>query len=91
MKHTPGARIVTVTSTARHAATKLDSDDLNMEEKYSPWGAYGRSKLANMNFALELDQRLKSAGAQAVILVAHPGYSNTDLHAHSARAHGGTS
>lgn len=91
MKHRPGARIVTVTSAVRHAATKLDSDDLNMEEKYSPWGAYGRSKVANMNFALELDQRLKSAGAQAVSLVAHPGYSNTDLQAHSARAHGGTS
>ncbi len=89
--HTPGARIVTVTSTARHAATKLDPDDLNMDENYSPWGAYGRSKIANMNFALELNRRLESAGAQAVSLVAHPGFSNTDLQAHSAREHGGAS
>jgi len=87
--HTPGARIVTVTSTARHAATKLDPDDLNMEESYSPWGAYGRSKIANMNFALELNQRLDSAGVKAVSLVAHPGFSNTDLQSHSAREHGG--
>ena len=42
--HTPGARIVTVTSTGRHTATRLDPDDLNSENKYSPWGAYGRSR-----------------------------------------------
>ncbi len=83
--------IVTVTSTARHVVTKLDPDDLSMAENYSPWGAYGRSKIANMNFALELNGRLESAGAQAVSLVAHPGYSNTDLQAHSAREHGGAS
>lgn len=89
--HTPAARIVSVTSTARHAATKLDPDDLNMDEKYSSWGAYGRSKMANMDFALELNRRLGSAGSRAVSLVAHPGFSNTDLQAHSARAHGGSS
>ncbi len=89
--HTPGARIVTVTSTARHAATKLDPDDLNMDENYSPWGAYGRSKIANMNFALELNARLERAGALVVSLAAHPGFSNTNLQAHSAREHGGTS
>jgi NAD(P)-dependent dehydrogenase (short-subunit alcohol dehydrogenase family) len=89
--HTPGARVVTVTSTARHVATKLDSDDLNMDENYSPWGAYGRSKIANMNFALELNGRLESVGAPAVSLVAHPGFSNTDLQARSAREHGGAS
>ena len=89
--HTPRARIVTVTSTARYVVTKLDPDDLSMAENYSPWGAYGRSKIANMNFALELNGRLESAGAQAVSLVAHPGYSNTDLQAHSAREHGGAS
>ncbi len=89
--HTPGARIVTVTSTARHAATKLDPDDLNMDENYSPWGAYGRSKIANMNFALELNARLERAGALVVSRAAHPGFSNTNLQAHSAREHGGTS
>ncbi len=89
--HTPHARIVTVTSTARHAVTKLDPDDLHMGENYSAWGAYGRSKIANVNFALELNRRLESVGARAVSLVAHPGYSNTDLQAHSAREHGGAS
>ena len=88
---TPGARIVTVTSTARHAATKLNPDDLNMEDNYTPWGAYGRSKIANMNFALELNRRLEQSGSTVVSLAAHPGYSNTDLQAHSAREHGGAS
>ncbi|MCL1693049.1 MAG: oxidoreductase [Actinomycetia bacterium] len=89
--HTPDARIVTVTSTARHAPSRLDPDDLSMEDGYSPWGAYGRSKIANMNFALGLNDRLEIAGARAVSLGAHPGFSNTDLQAHSAREHGGAS
>lgn len=89
--HTSGARIVTVTSTARHAAAKLNPEDLRMEDNYSAWGAYGRSKIANMDFALELNDRLASVGAQAASLVAHPGFSNTDLQTHSARVHGGAS
>jgi hypothetical protein len=44
-----------------------------------------------MDFALELNRRLERAGSPAVSLVAHPGYSNTDLQAHSARTHGGAS
>jgi len=91
LMHTPGARIVTVTSTARHAATSLDPDDLNMEDNYTPWRVYGRSKIANMNFALELNRRLEQTGSSVVSLAAHPGYSNTDLQAHSAREHGGAS
>jgi len=88
---TPGSRIITVTSTARHAATKLNADDLNMDDNYTPWGAYGRSKIANMNFALELNRRLEQSGSTVMSLAAHPGYSNTDLQAHSAREHGGAS
>lgn len=44
-----------------------------------------------MDFALELNRRLERAGAPAASLVAHPGFSNTDLQAHSARDHGGSS
>ena len=88
---TPGARIVTVTSTVRLVATKLNPDDLNMEDRYTPWGAYGRSKIANMNFALELNRRLEQSGSTVVSLAAHPGYANTDLQAHSARERGGAS
>lgn len=79
-------RVVTVTSTARHFSPRIDFDDVHHTEDYNPWRAYGYSKKANAWFALELDRRLKEAGARVQSLVAHPGYSNTDLQAASARS-----
>jgi NAD(P)-dependent dehydrogenase (short-subunit alcohol dehydrogenase family) len=81
----PGGRVVTVTSTARHFRWPYDEDDLHLTRRYDPWRAYGRSKLANTHFGLELDRRLRGSGAAARSLVAHPGFSNTDLQAASAR------
>ncbi len=85
------ARIVTVTSTARHFRTRLGRDDLNLDVNYTPWGAYGRAKKANMDFALELDRRLVDAGSTVRSFAAHPGLSNTDLQAQSVRSSGGAS
>ncbi len=85
------ARVVTVTSTGRHFAAPLDPDDLAMANGYSPWKAYGRSKLANLHFAVSLNQRLQDTKAKVESLVAHPGFSNTDLQAASARATPGVS
>lgn len=34
-------------------------DDINLDKNYSPSGAYGRSKLANILFTVELAKRLK--------------------------------
>jgi len=34
-------------------------DDINMDNNYTPSGAYGRSKLANILFTAELANRLK--------------------------------
>ena len=85
------ARVVTVTSTARHFDIDLDPTNLTLEGNYSPWGAYGRSKKANSDFGYELDRRLQAAGSSVRSLVAHPGYSNTDLQAASVVAHDGWS
>jgi len=85
------ARVVTVTSTARHFNAGLDRENLNLDENYTPWGAYGRAKKANMNFALELDRRLVDAGSSVRSYAAHPGLSNTDLQAQSVRSSGGAS
>ena len=82
-------RVVTVTSTARHFLSKLNVDDPHLTADYSPWRAYGQSKRANSHFALELDRRLRAAGAPIKSLVAHPGYSNTNLQAHSSASHNG--
>ncbi len=87
----PAARVVTVTSTGRHFRTRLDPDDPHLMDDYDPWRAYGRAKMANLHFAVELNRRLAAAGALATSLVAHPGYANTDLQAQSARAGSGAS
>jgi len=87
----PGARIVGVTSTGRHNRARLDPDDLHMAGDYDPWRAYGRSKMANLHFAIELDRRLRASGSTAASLVAHPGFTNSDLQTQSVRASGGGS
>jgi NAD(P)-dependent dehydrogenase (short-subunit alcohol dehydrogenase family) len=76
------ARIVTVASIA-HKRGAISFDDLNLERSYRPWKAYSQSKLANLMFALELDRRLKQAGAPVMSVAAHPGVSRTSLVANS--------
>ena len=71
-------RVVTVSSMA-HRAGKIDFDDLNWDHGYSRWPAYGRSKLANLLFTLELARRAEEAGTNLVAAAAHPGYSATNL------------
>lgn len=78
------ARIVTQSSSA-HQAGEMNFADLNWEDSYSKWGAYGRSKLANLLFAYELDRRLTANGIDAVSLACHPGYAGTNLQLRTAR------
>ena len=74
----PAPRVVNVASAA-HRAGRIDFDDLNWEHGYSRWPAYGRSKLANLLFTLELSRRAEAAGAGLVAAAAHPGYASTNL------------
>jgi NAD(P)-dependent dehydrogenase (short-subunit alcohol dehydrogenase family) len=70
-------RVVTVTSTAYRSA-RIDFDDLQWERRaYSPFGAYGQSKLANMLFVAELQRRLTVAGSPVIATAAHPGWAST--------------
>jgi NAD(P)-dependent dehydrogenase (short-subunit alcohol dehydrogenase family) len=89
MLRTPGARVVTVTSTSRHIGRPVDPSRPLDTGTYDPWRAYGRSKLANLHFALGLHERLRAVGADAASLAAHPGLSNTDLQATSVETSGG--
>jgi NAD(P)-dependent dehydrogenase (short-subunit alcohol dehydrogenase family) len=75
---TPGARVVTVSSTA-HKMGRIDFDDLQSERSYRRWRAYGQSKLANLLFTFELDRRLRTTDADLLSVAAHPGYSATNL------------
>ncbi|MCP3995318.1 MAG: SDR family NAD(P)-dependent oxidoreductase [bacterium] len=83
------ARVVTVTSTAHHTGKPVDPDNINMEGNYSPWGAYGRAKLANFHFALGLQREFDRRGLSAQSLAAHPGLSHTNLQVHTVEQGGG--
>ena len=74
-----GSRVVTVSSVGHRIRSRIDFDDLQSERSYSRVAAYGRSKLANLLFTYELQQRLAAAGSSTTALAAHPGLSNTDL------------
>lgn len=83
----PAGRVVTTTSTARFSAGKYDLDNAHHRGEYDAWRAYGYSKLANLQFSLELDRRLQAAGSSVRAFAADPGFSNTDLQAATARNH----
>lgn len=75
------ARVVILSSAAHKGAPSygVDLADPTMERGYTAWGAYGRSKLANLLFARELARRLpKGQTANAV----HPGVIATNLGRH---------
>jgi NAD(P)-dependent dehydrogenase (short-subunit alcohol dehydrogenase family) len=71
-------RVVTVTS-IEHKPGRIDFDDLASETSYNPRTAYQRSKFANAVFGIELDRRLRAAGSPIASVLAHPGYSATNL------------
>jgi NAD(P)-dependent dehydrogenase (short-subunit alcohol dehydrogenase family) len=85
---TPGARIVTVTSTAHHMGRAVDPANPHLRGRYRPWRAYGQAKLANFHFGLGLQRELEKADTSTASLIAHPGLSNTDLQAVSVRDSG---
>ena len=68
------ARVVTVASDA-HRGSKIDFEDPSGERKFSSWGAYGQSKLANILFTCELARRLDGTDVTATCL--HPGVVRT--------------
>jgi len=75
---TPGSRVVTVASIA-HKGGRMRYEDPNWERAYDPRKAYQQSKLANILFGLELDRRLKRAGADVSSVLAHPGVATTSI------------
>ncbi|MFG3345679.1 SDR family NAD(P)-dependent oxidoreductase [Streptomyces sp. NPDC048018] len=68
----PSARVVTMGSFAAKSE-RLDLDDLQSRRDYRPKRTYGRSKLAQMYFGLELDRRLRAADSTVASVVVHPG------------------
>jgi NAD(P)-dependent dehydrogenase (short-subunit alcohol dehydrogenase family) len=76
----PGSRLVNLAS-AGHRFADVDIEDPNFEHSdYTEFGAYGRSKTANILFAVEFDRRHKAAGIRATAI--HPGVIQTELSRH---------
>ena len=68
-------------SSAGHRYSDVDLDDPDFERTpYDPMIAYGRSKTANILFAVEFDRRHKARGVRATAL--HPGGILTELGRH---------
>jgi NAD(P)-dependent dehydrogenase (short-subunit alcohol dehydrogenase family) len=76
----PGARVVNLASSG-HRFSDVDLLDPNFERKeYGEFVAYGRSKTANVLFAVEFDRRHRTRGVRATAV--HPGVIQTELGRH---------
>ena len=87
-------RIVTVASTAHKMAGEIktnagqyDWESSQQENSYSPWGAYGKSKLCNILFASQLQKELQkeptTSNKNIDSVSLHPGVIASPLWKHS--------
>jgi NAD(P)-dependent dehydrogenase (short-subunit alcohol dehydrogenase family) len=73
-------RIVVVASLGYNMGTRtIRFDDMNWDRNYSANPVYSQSKLAQMMFAYELQDRVRAAGKSVDVYVCHPGASATSL------------
>lgn len=83
IEKTPGARVISLSSTA-HKLSDIRWDDLHFETgEYDKWQAYGQAKTANALFANGLSRRLADKDASAFAV--HPGGIFTPLQRHLPR------
>jgi NAD(P)-dependent dehydrogenase (short-subunit alcohol dehydrogenase family) len=76
----PGGRLINLSSLG-HRYSNVDLNDPNFEHTpYDPFVAYGRSKTANILFAVAFDRRNRSRGVRAAAV--HPGVIRTELGRH---------
>ena len=75
-----GGRLINLSS-AGHRYSNVDLEDPNFDRTpYDPFIAYGRSKTANILFAVAFDQRHRERGVRAAAV--HPGGIQTELGRH---------
>jgi NAD(P)-dependent dehydrogenase (short-subunit alcohol dehydrogenase family) len=75
-----GGRLINLSSLG-HRFSNVNLEDPNFERTpYDPWVGYGRSKTANILFAVAFDRRHRDRGVRAVAV--HPGGIRTELGRH---------
>ena len=73
-------RIVVVASLGYKMGIRtIQFDDMNWDAKYSANSVYSQSKLAQMMFAYELQDKLEATNKKVEVYVCHPGSSATSL------------
>jgi len=73
-------RVVTVVSEGyKMGLKKIQFEDMNFDKNYNPMKTYCHSKLAQMMFSYELQDRVKKANKGLEVYVCHPGASRTTL------------
>ncbi|WP_086982822.1 SDR family oxidoreductase [Vibrio aphrogenes] len=78
-------RIVVVSSEGHKLGLKtIQFDDMNWSHNYHPNKVYSHSKLAQMMFAYQLQNRITAENKNVSVYVCHPGASNTSLIRESA-------
>jgi NAD(P)-dependent dehydrogenase (short-subunit alcohol dehydrogenase family) len=83
-----GGRLINLASSG-HRFSNVDLNDPNFQRTaYDPFVAYGRSKTANILFAVAFDRRHRGRGVRAAAV--HPGAIQTELgrHMDPAQLHG---
>ncbi|CAF0942169.1 unnamed protein product [Brachionus calyciflorus] len=85
IKKSAPSRIINVASIG-YILGKINWEDLNMEDSYSPLGAYCQSKLGVVLFTRELARRLK--GTNVSVFCLHPGACPTEVGRYMAHTYG---
>ncbi|WP_339264720.1 SDR family NAD(P)-dependent oxidoreductase [Paenibacillus sp. FSL W8-0187] len=75
---TPKSRVITLSSLLAHNAI-IDFGNLDGSKGYNRQKFYGQSKLANLLFAKELQNKFNSHQIDSFSVACHPGIANTNL------------
>ncbi len=79
LEKTENSRVVSIASMG-HRFGKINFKNLNSEKgRYNKLSAYSNSKIASLYFGYELNRRLEEKGSQVLSIVAHPGWTRTNL------------
>jgi len=79
IEETQGRIIVVASLGYKMGIRSIQFEDMNWDKNYSANSVYSQSKLAQMMFAFELQNRAKAANRSVEVYVCHPGSSATSL------------
>lgn len=71
---------IVITGSDAHTSGRVDLADPDFStRRFNAWAGYSQSKLATMQWANELDRRLRARGSHVRVQVGHPGWAATNL------------